>query len=124
MTNENKLVTTGRTTWDEADADPLADLEAAMNPLRCGKTEERLRRIAIEKGDNLFLISGSDYSKIEMHILTSLGYERVLLDIDSPGGQLDGFLDIKAEPRLKEKPLKQNGRSAEYLKHNRIRKRR
>lgn len=126
--------------WGEPDSTPLEDLEQAMrhlNPdhLRYGKTEHAKLEadvLAALLSDGEVFISvkdGADPQVIAGHIATALAHEsgRIVIDLDSSGGQIAGLYD-PTEDMLRRHAIrakKQRGTPPpEYLKHNRVRKRR
>lgn len=64
----------------------------------------------------------TDYREIEKRVLAAmLLHGEVLIDFESPGGDIAGnplFALPELQPLVLAEPVKQNGRSAAYLRHD------
>lgn len=121
------------------DALTESDLENAiidftnLGPLPISITS-RLPNFAAIYGQEVTVIKASACGKAEMsainwHLLRGLftdGEAAVVLDLDPGGGMVPGhdpyFDDWPVKEVLEEKPMKQNGRSAAYLRHDRTKR--
>ena len=101
--------------WNESDADPLADLQHWLKMLN----DPRVTRSIAENGEAAIIVKGGDYTVLEAHMLAAMIHESdgsILLQLDPHGGMVPGTVDIHYE--LEQPKVKQNGKSADYLRHN------
>ena len=87
---------------------------------------EAMKRL-VSNEQVIFVGADTDYATIERRVLAAMAMDgEVFIDFESPGGYIDGssfakqrLCDIVKEPEPPGPPMKQNGRSAAYLKHDR-----
>ena len=113
---------------EESGTDPLTDIAKARQFVqdRLFPIEEigaAIRRALISDGEIAVVIhpGAADFSVIEAHIISTLVHESgsVTLCLPPEGGELRGHFDfpVYMEREIAKPNLKQNGRSADYLKH-------
>ena len=102
------------------DTDPKAAEEIAKSIQEA--FQEWAETVPVKDGRRYIILEG-DYSAIERHVLASMMHETALdIELSPLGGSMPGFdlfKPIYREPEPEDKPMKQNGRSAAYLKHDR-----
>jgi hypothetical protein len=108
-------------------ADPLTKRIASIPmPIVLDNVRLSYPHIKPKEWPHKIAVIAVDYSMTEARILAAMAEKNVrglVIDIDSLGGEIysersDIFRMLKGEPSIKPKATKQNGRSADYLKHD------
>lgn len=111
----------------------LADHRPAMEKWDAAEFQRRLQshldgwaKTVPHEGRRYFVLSG-DYSRLEAHLLASLIHESadpVVLDLGPGGGQIAGLFGYRFPVEPSAPAVKQNGRSAAYLQHDKTKQHR
>ncbi len=110
----------------------VIDFEKLPEPGSLADTLASIMTAVTETGRRVAIVTGTDYGAIEMHILATMHHESargIVLDLESQGGEFPPILDcstlfkqsagqIAEVLERRDKPVKQNGRSAAYLRHD------
>lgn len=118
--------------------DMVIDFEKLPEPGSLADTLASIMAAVTETGRRVAIVTGTDYRSIEMHVLATLHHESsrgLVMELSSRGGEFPPILDesvlfkqsagqIAEVLERREKPVKQNGRSAAYLRHDPTKKHR
>lgn len=112
--------------------DTVIDFDKLPEPGSIADTLASIMTAVTETGRRVAIVTGTDYGAIEMHILATMHHESsrgLVMELSSRGGEFPPILDesvlfkqsagqIAEVLERREKPVKQNGRSAAYLQHD------